>query len=346
MNILTSYHPALLSLQSLHDQFPGALEFHLFCNDKGIRVYNSKGKNKGIFFPTDVGELENNPRVQKFRSLKKEIHWGDNSDLPISENHPTGKKLEIKQLSIQDEIEQNVLIFRIPSQNDDAFDVFAISFAKSFSNFYIPSGRNVLSSDLKKSIGKTIRNQIKWLYDLHENQRHNIGRIQGAYSQNADELEESQAALEREKVTNRDLLEKYLNQLIREKEISLNCRILLKKGFLDKIKNGEIAIESIKTILEDAILTAYDLAAEKSVIHLTPNLIRIKESFGAQQKSAQLIELDKTHALLDKYEQAARQLEHKSQRINGRNIAQELTIDLYLQVQFLPNNIELAHYQQ
>ena len=326
MNILSSYHPALLCMQSLHDQFPAALAFYVFCNDNGLKVYYSKGKNDGILIPKDIGELENNPIVIKFRKKKKEVMWADLDDLPINPVKES-RKLEIKQLSIQDEIEQNVLIFRIPSLNDDSFDVFALSFAKTFSNFYIPSGRNVLSSELKTTIGKTVRSQIQWLYEFHAKQSTSINRIQHAYQQNIDELDESNEILAREQATNRDLLEKYLTQLIRNQEITLNCKIVLKNGFLDRIKNSGFGIESIKMIVETAVNTAYDLALNKSIIYLTPNLIQHKkQTFQAVHQTSQLAALNKTVALLDRYEQAARQIELRSERINGRNLAAELQI--------------------
>ena len=326
MNILSSYYPALLCMQSLHDQFPAALAFYVFCNDNGLKVYYSNGKNDGILIPKDIGELENNPIVIKFRKKKKEVMWADLDDLPINPVKES-RKLEIKQLSIQDEIEQNVLIFRIPSLNDDSFDVFALSFAKTFSNFYIPSGRNVLSSELKTTIGKTVRSQIQWLYEFHAKQSTSINRIQHAYQQNIDELDESNEILAREQATNRDLLEKYLTQLIRNQEITLNCKIVLKNGFLDRIKNSGFGIESIKMIVETAVNTAYDLALNKSIIYLTPNLIQHKkQTFQAVHQTSQLAALNKTVALLDRYEQAARQIELRSERINGRNLAAELQI--------------------
>tara|TARA_B110000037_G_scaffold188288_1_gene219570 strand:+ start:93103 stop:94188 length:1086 start_codon:yes stop_codon:yes gene_type:complete len=313
-------------MQSLHDQFPAALAFYVFCNDNGLKVYYSKGKNDGILIPKDIGELENNPIVIKFRKTKKEVMWADLDDLPINPVKEN-RKLEIKQLSIQDEIEQNVLIFRIPCLNDDSFDVFALSFAKTLSNFYIPSGRNVLSSELKTTIGKTVRSQIQWLYEFHAKQSTSINRIQHAYQQNIDELDESHEILAREQATNRDLLEKYLTQLIRNQEITLNCKIVLKNGFLDRIKNSGFGIESIKMIVETAVNTAYDLALKKSIIYLTPNLIQHKkQTFQAVHQTSQLAALNKTVAILDRYEQAARQIELRSERINGRNLAAELQI--------------------
>ena len=43
-------------------------------------------------------------------------------------------------------------------------------------------------------------------------------------------------------------------------------------------------------------------------------------------QTSQLAALNKTVALLDRYEQAARQIELRSERINGRNLAAELQI--------------------
>lgn len=323
MNILTSYHPAIFALQSLHEQFPGALDFYVFHYSDGVKAVHTKGKNKQLFVPNDITQSDLKPKIQQFRRQKKEVIWGDIDDLPAQ----NGKQRSIKQLSIQDEIEQHVLIFRVASLTDDAFDVFAISFSKTFSNFYIPSGRNVLSSELKASIGKTIRNQITWLYQLHAAQNQNISRIQDAYRQNADELEKKEEELQKEKSASRSLLEKYLNQLVLEQEIALNTRIVLKAGFLDKIKSSEIPIESIKQLIVEASVTAYDLAFEKSTIELTPNLIQAKKNQTIDTgRTHKLIELDKTATLLDRYESAARQLQEKSLRINGKNLASELSI--------------------
>lgn len=327
MNILTTYHPALLAMQSLHDQFPGALSFYLFCQDDGLKIYHCEGQNKTIFIPTDILNAENKMAVQKFRQSKKELIWGDLEDLPV-QSPKTKKPLEIKQLSIQDEIEHNVLIFRIESHTDDAYDVFAVSFAKTFSNFYIPSGRNILSSDLKKSIGQTICNQIKWLYQLHGQQKKNITRIQEAYLQHADEIEGLKERFKQERVKSRDLLKKYIKQLIKDQELTLNCKIRLKEGFLDKISAGDFEIEALKPIIIEASLTAYDLAINPEIIDLTPNLIQKKaqSTDRSSTKSTQLIELDRTSTLLDRYEQAARSLVEKSKRVNGRNLAEELEI--------------------
>lgn len=311
-------------MQALHDQFPGALDFYLFCHNEGVKAYHSKGQNKSIFMPSVMDQGDNRIQVQKFRQVKKNLFWGELADLPLKENK---RKNEIKQLSIQDEIEQNVLIFRVPSVSDDAFDVFAIQFSKTFSNFYIPSGRNVLSSELKKSIGQTILNQIQWLYDLHKSQQKNVGRIQRAYQQHTDELDEMRQLLEQEKLASRDLLAKYLNQLIQKQEADLGCSIVLKAGFLDKIKNSELPIDQIQDVVNQAALTAYDLAIDPSVIELSPNLIQISSGGSVQtDKTTQIIALDKTEALLNRYEQAARQLAQKSERINGRNLAAELSI--------------------
>ncbi len=327
MNILSTYHPATLAFQSIYDQFPGALNFYLFCYDKGVKTYHCKGKNKVIFLPKEIEESTIKIAVQRFRNKKKELIWGDLDDLPVNHLEPD-KEVRIKQLSIQDEIEQNVLIFRIESITDDAFDVFAIQFSKSFSNFYIQSGRNALSSDLKKTIGKTIRNQIVWLYALYKSQKRNIERIQLAYQQNVSYLEQIQIQLNNEREFNQVLLTKYLHQIIAEHEITLKCKITLDRGVLNEIKVAKIGINDIQNILKDAILTAYDLAIDRTNIHLTPNLILVNKNQhnATKNNSHQIIALDRTIALLDRYEKAARQLERKSIRINGRNLATELQI--------------------
>lgn len=321
MNVLSTYHPALLAMQSLHDQFPGALELYTFCNDNGVKCYYTEGKNRQLFTPINLSNKNLFVKIQQFRNQKKKVFWGDKEDLPIET-----RKKALKQLSIQDEIEQNVLVFTIQSKTDELNDVFAICFSKTFSNFYLPSRHNTLSSELKKSIGATIASQIEWLYRLHESQKENINRIQHAYHQNAKILEQKQHELDFESKTNRDLLHQYLKQLIKEYETALNCNLILDDGFIDQIIASKIEISAIDSILKKAVLTAYDLAFDTSAIQLTANLILPTSSLAPTKKSIQLVALEKTTALLDKYEKAAQELINTSQPVNGKNLAKTLKI--------------------
>lgn len=328
MNILTSYHPALLALQSLHDQFPGAIEFYLYCLDDGVRAYHLPGKNKTDFLPNSFESAEDRMDIQRFRKMKKEVYWGDLGDLPLQVDAERKTNKSIQQLSIQDEIEQNILILRIPSLRDDAADVIVIHFARSFSNFYIPGGRNALSSELKQSIGKTIRGQLVWLYQLYDEQTNNVQRIQKAYVRSADEMRALTQELEREQNASQQLLEKYVHGLILAESQRLNCEVQVQDHFVDHIKSAGIPIEELEPIIVNAFKTAYDLAIDPGHIQLTTNLIdtKVGKVVPTHQKSTQLVELDKTKDLLGRYESAARQLESERMKVNGKNLASALGI--------------------
>ena len=328
MKILTSYHPAILALQSLYDQFPGAIEFYLYCLDDGVRAYHLRGKNKASFSPSSFESVEDRMDIQRFRNLKKEVYWGDLDDLPIRVDAERKTKKSIQQLSIQDEIEQNILILRLPGLLDDASDVFVIRFAQSFSNFYIANGRNALSSELKLSLGKTIRGQLLWLYQLVDQQSANVQRIQKAYLRSADEMQELKTHLEREKNASQQLLEKYVYGLIHSQARKLNCEVSIQDHFVEYLKEVQIPIEELESIIQNAFNTAYDLAIDPGNIHLTTNLIDVKatKTTISDQKTTQLVELDKTKALLSRYESAARQLEAERMKINGKNLASALGI--------------------
>ena len=328
MNILTSYHPALLALQSLHDQFPGAIEFYLYCLDDGVRAYHLQGKNKTDFLPNSFESANDRMDIQRFRKMKKEVYWGDLGDLPLRVDAERKTNKSIQQLSIQDEIEQNILMLRIPGLRDDAADVFVIHFARSFSNFYIPGGRNALSSELKQSIGRTIRGQLVWLYQLYDEQTNNVQRIQKAYVRSADEMRSLTHELEREQNASQQLLEKYVHGLILAESQRLNCEVQVQDHFVDHIKSAGIPIEELEPIIVNAFKTAYDLAIDPGHIHLTTNLIdtKVGKVVRTHQKSTQLVELDKTKDLLGRYESAARRLESERMKVNGKNLASALGI--------------------
>lgn len=328
MNILTSYHPALLALQSLYDQFPGALTFYLYCMDDGIKALHNNGKNKFDFIPQSIETADDRPAIQRFRKMKKEVYWGDLDDLPVRIDQIKKSGKTIKQLSIQDEIEQNILIIRVPSLKDDASDVFVIQFSKTFSNFYIASGRNSLSSELKQSLGKTIRGQLIWIYQLYNSQSENVRRIQKAYLRNTDELISLKEQLKNESAAAKQLLEKYVNGLIQSQGQQLNCMVEVEANFIEHIKRSKIPIENLEEKISSAMRTAYDLSINPNHIQLTKNLIESseEESAPAYKRSTKMLELDKTKTLLSKYETAARQIENNGIRINGKNLAEALNI--------------------
>lgn len=328
MNILTSYHPALLALQSLYDQFPGALTFYLYCMDDGIKALHNNGKNKFDFIPQSIETADDRPAIQRFRKMKKEVYWGDLDDLPVRIDQIKKSGKTIKQLSIQDEIEQNILIIRVPSLKDDASDVFVIQFSKTFSNFYIASGRNSLSSELKQSLGKTIRGQLIWIYQLYNSQSENVRRIQKAYLRNTDELISLKEQLKNESAAAKQLLEKYVNGLIQSQGQQLNCMVEVEANFIEHIKRSKIPIENLEKKISSAMRTAYDLSINPNHIQLTKNLIESseEESAPAYKRSTKMLELDKTKTLLSKYETAARQIENNGIRINGKNLAEALNI--------------------
>jgi hypothetical protein len=296
--------------------------------DENVKGYYTEGKNKVDFLPQSFEAVDDRPSIQRFRQLKKEVFWGDLDDLPARVDVIKKSKKTIQQLSIQDEIEQNVLIIRLPSLKDDSNDVFVIRFAKSFSNFYIPSGRNALSSELKQSLGKTIRGQLNWLYQLYDQQSDNVKRIQKAYLRHADELNVLKERLKEESAAGEQLLEKYVYGLIQAQAQQLNCAVEMEDNFVQHIKKTKIPIEQLEDRIASAFRTAYDLAINPNHIQLTRNLIEVqREAVPANySKSTRMVELDKSKALLSRYEAAARQLDNDGIHINGKNLAAALDI--------------------
>ncbi|WP_027418582.1 site-specific integrase [Crocinitomix catalasitica] len=324
MNLFSTYHPALIALYSLNDQFKGNLGIYTFCNDKGVHAYMCKGEDQESYTHQEIDISDIKPKIQDFRSLKKEIFWGDKNDLPF-----VTRSKQIQQLSIQDEIEQNVLIFRVDSANDDISDVFAIEFSKSFSNFYISNSRNNLSSEMKLSIGKTIRNQVVWIYNFYKQQQFNIEKIQIAYQKSIDTVISKNEEISEIKRTNDLFINQYILQLIGEHESKFNCVIKFAPDFLNQLSETGVRLNELNEIIDSACSTAYDLSLDKSNIYLSANLIRPIHSIQDQQNKShtvQLIGLNKTVELLDKYERAARELDQSNQRINGKNLAKALKI--------------------
>ena len=117
--------------------------------------------------------------------------------------------------------------------------------------------------------------------------------------------------------------------MIGEHESKFNCVIKFAPDFLNQLSETGIKLNELNEIIDSACSTAYDLSLDKSNIYLSGNLIRPIHSIQDQQNKShtvQLIGLNKTVELLDKYERAARELDQSNQRINGKNLAKALKI--------------------
>ncbi len=323
MKLFTSYHPALIALNSLQKQFPAAESMHLFCRDEKVEVYRITNNDLELPEINTVSTSRTKQEVQKFRATTNKVMWCDFEDLPLK-----AKKKNFQQITIEDEIEQNVLVIRIQSMEDEHSDVFAIEFPKSLSNFYLHNGRNSMSSEFKKSIGNIVREQISWLYNFQSEQKENVSKIQKAYQNLSDQLKITQNELVNEKSQNETYLNKYISSIIAKSEEENNCVIKVTNDYLKQLKSLNIGIDTIKQTINDSIATAYDLAVDKSIIQLSPDFIFYKDTVQITNEniSLRLVQLNKTMNLLDRYESGCRELQRNNQKINGKNLAKTLGI--------------------
>lgn len=309
-------------LKSIFDQFPYALDvFGFYYADKPQVRYVSTQDEVFLSLPAAVKMTAT--EIQRFRQSIKELTWGDADDLPFGT-----KKKKFDQISIEDEILQNVLFIAIPSLTDDSNDIFIITFPKSFSNFYLQSGRNSLSSEAKKGIGRIIRNQLLWLYELRKDEAAQMDRIRHVLQQQADRVKQVSEELEAERKNNAKYLQAFLRSKISQLEEEFNTSIQLSPEFVPFIQRSGVALGQVEEVLRTAFETAWNLTFNHDLIILETFHIPLSSAntTSTTGRTTQLIRLDKTAQLLDRYEKAARQLQSRNRAVNGSNLAKELGI--------------------
>ncbi len=307
-------HPMSQLLKSLEDLLPGVkTAYALYTSiDKKV-ILNKYGEEEPI-------SLKNKMHlVQKFRTEKGNHNWIRKDMLPFLEEQQSKK---VKQLSLTDEKENNILCLKIVSPYDYLYDTFLIEI--NYSNFYSVSkeGEN-LTTEQKFIIEKLLFNAVKVRLETEYNNLKTHELI-------INSLKARQNKLQNEILKNKKLTKNYqkaLDYFLAQvsKEISSQENIALSfspacKAYLYQL---DVSLETIHTSIINAVNVVQNLNIKpvKQII-LEPDNLQI---ITPKETSSSVVKKTEKHnnviEMLNKYEEAAVLCQDKGLKINGGNVA-------------------------
>jgi len=270
-----------------------------------------------------------NPQLQKFRNDSSPFSWVQRNDIPFEI-----KSNQKVQISIFNELDNNILLIRIKNAFDSLHDLFFIYLNQNLSNFGIVNSSKPLSTESKSVIGHLVFNTIQAFLANSREDKELFSVLQDNNNMVIQQMNKFKSELltARERFRNGivHLCRMYLNELSMEHHKTYR----FSDDAIDKLKefNGDLGF--LKPILEKAARFAESMQYEndKNIIeifdyHLILN--EVKEIIKQQPNTLkdETIEIpiryNKTLLLLNKLETAANNLKVKNKLLTSANVANE-----------------------
>lgn len=281
--------------------------------DKCVAVFYEAAlqQTMALHFSGDFSpiEAENEDFFNEIRTSAKKTNWIKPEHVPFETT-----KDNIEQLSFIDEEKSSVLELRFKNPDDGKFDVLYLYFKNSIANFKLTNSDEAMDITVKQVIQNLLYNQlvlnIQSSYtnkNIHKKIAESIENT--AIQHKAKQLE--QQIFEQTKKTYQYLLD----------QITINeaAEFLLTNEAVEKLIPLDLHLEEVRKTLEQSVEILINKYTYNNFYEVGSFDI-VLPTYTKHAVSVSQQKLDKTAQFLDRYEQAAKRLYAKGEKITGTNI--------------------------
>lgn len=281
--------------------------------DKCIAVFydDTKKETTALSFDGDITTLAiNDPEfIADLRITKKKANWVKPEQVPFET-----KTNQEEQLSFIDEEKSSVLELRFANSADGKFDVIYFYFKNNIANFKLSSANEAMAITVKEVIQNLLYNQVSLLLTTHQNNKTVHQKI--AKTINLNPLQAKITDLEAD---NFKLVKDAYTYLLNQLTVGETTEFVLSTSAVNKLKQLNYSLPQVSEVLKtslEVLINKYlldDLYEIADYDIVLPEINPLKKTINQQN-------LEKTILFLDRYEQAAKLLLVKSEKITGANI--------------------------
>lgn len=279
--------------------------------EKEVQTYQTRSLN--------LNKIE--PMLTRFRHEQNPFDWYSRQNLPFEIDKKTGNPT----IDIFSELQNVVLLIRIPEQNTNENILLFIYLNENPSNFGITNSINPLTTDNKSIIAYILRST---LMTFLEQERKNKEVLIGNNFRTKNIIEQAESQ-KKEIIQTREyyglslvkLCQQYLAEYSKKagRNLSFSQDAIEKiKGYKGELKNIEVVIEKTVSYAESLHFDSYE-NLEISDWHLQFEGIE-KLNQGAAQSQDHSNKYSKTISLLDKLEEAALKVKNQQMKLTGTNV--------------------------
>ena len=290
---------------------------------------SSKYRITGILTENENGEYTTRelnidtalPSLQRYMEEKSPFSWLSVQSLPFNIEKSTDKLT----IDIFSELQNIVLLIRIPDELNQLNDLIFLYLNENPSNFGVTNTVNPLTTDNKSIIAFLLHNTIKTFINEQNENREILKSANMRTRQVIATTETLKQDMECTKDNYGLSLVKLCQNYIKDWSVRNRKKYILSAGALDRIKKYKGDLKNLDEIIEETISYVdnlyFGMQGEIEItewhIHFDPvtgGKITAKPEVAKEDKYA------KTIALLDKLEKAALQVKSKRLKLTGTNV--------------------------
>jgi len=256
-----------------------------------------------------------------FMEERNPYTWLNKQQIPFEIEEKSDKLV----IDIFSELENIVLLVKIPDEYDQLKDLIFIYLNENPSNFGVTNTANPLTTDNKSIIAFLLYNTVKTFVELQNNDRELLKSANLRTRQIIASTESLKQDLERTKDNYGLSLVKLCQNYIQQWSTKNQKKYIMTAGALEKIKRYTGDLKKLEDIIEDTIVYVdnlyFGVHGEIEILEwniqfdrATHRQVKVKGEDQKEDKYA------KTIALLDKLEKAALNVKLKRLKLTGTNV--------------------------
>jgi hypothetical protein len=315
VNLSATYRPMAYLLHSAFRWVPGLISIQAIYAENG-KVYHDDLEHRFALTADNLAHI----KLRKLRDRKVRYSWVNDSFL-VDESLLSG------QLALESELSHRFLALFLVNPFDQLADVVVLEFPDQANPFKIKAGEIGLTTVEKDQIGAFLSTLFSAEYARILNENKLLADFSKGYSRLQSENIALRNELELLKKQLKDEFESLLETVCEKLEQAERLVFTVTsdaKNFLMSLKLSE---ESLFDILSKALQLERIAQFGSDCIHISSLYIQDVNNEGAE-RSGPLVtsKFDKVHLLLNKYEEAAKELMNSGDMVNGKNIAAQLHV--------------------
>ena len=324
-----TYIDSLFLMEQAKQLVPGlkkVLSFYYDSFDKSIAssiLESTKKEIEELVLEEDFDFRQ----IMQLRQQKQTSSWLQDSELPFSL-----KKNQSIQRQVFDELDNVILLLRIPNKDDGKMDLIYLFINPDSSNFGLRKAEDVLKTDNKSIIGQLIYNSFKQILTQRNSLMQQNKQLKEHYALMQAKLELEKRNSRTQKQDYQKQMLNYCQYLIEMHSTNLGVHIEMGRELLEVLSNYKGSIQSLEQLITDAIQRANSINMDilSPVLSLEEwhfdNLDQdIYEAVSRPDELSPESRYLNTFKILDRYEESARKLVSNREKLTGANVGKALS---------------------
>jgi len=315
-------------IEKLHQIIPGLLPgiekiITVYRDETRGRIVGQLSENKNHMYKKSELNIDDNILVilERLMEEKNPYDWHSQQNLPFD----IDVKSSYPSIGLFQELQNIILLIRIPDSNHDRSDLVFLYLNENQSNFGLTNSNKPLTTDHKTIIASVLNNSIRAFVNLQKQDKQILKTNNQRTRLIIGQTESLKSDMQRTKENYGISLVKLCQQIIKEWSAKNGKNYKLSAGALDKIKNYKGDIKDLEVIIAETLAYADSLNVEHTSNidilewHIVFDIPADKKHERIEVRSSD-DQYARTISLLDRLENAALVAKSKQLKLTGTNV--------------------------